>query len=322
MITRADVLRVNSGQRELWNGRAGQIWIRLQIRLDRAFEPLTRTLIEAAEPGPGEKIIDIGCGCGDLSLSLAKKVGRKGHVLGVDFSGPMIERAQRRYAELCRAEASLMSGGPEDACPSNLTWLNADAMTYGFTEEADLVASRFGVMFFADPVAALANIARALKPGGRLALLCWAAQNENPWINEPLASVLELLGAPEMRDSAAPGPYAFAEPRCVCDILTRAGFAEASARYVTADLLIGQAANFDAEQGSVASKTMIEDVVDDALVLLLESGPIAALLRDADEAILKKVRSSVAEVLRPHARTGEIRLGAACWLYRASKPWQ
>jgi SAM-dependent methyltransferase len=293
---------LNAGQIELWNGRGGEIWTRLQARLDRLFEPLTGVLLSAAAPKPGESILDIGCGCGDLTLKVAKACGTQSHIRGIDISAPMLKRAKAREAEW-RAAAPGMA---------HIEWFLSDAMLHPFEPRADLVMSRFGVMFFADPVVAFTNIRRALKPGGRLAILCWAALDDNPWIKVPLAAVHELIDPPPPLPEGAPGPFAFADTLRVQAILGEAGFVDAAARSIEVRLRLGQA---PAHAGNRA-----QSALEDALCLALESGPVAALLRNADEATHLKVREGIAAALQHFydEAPGEIVLAARCRLYEAT----
>lgn len=293
---------LNAAQIELWNGRGGEIWTRLQARLDRLFEVLTAVLLSAAVPRPGESILDIGCGCGDLTLKLAKACGVQGHIQGIDISARMLERAKLREAEWRAASPGM----------ARIEWSLSDAMLHPFEPRADLVMSRFGVMFFADPTAAFSNIRRALKPGGRLAILCWAALDDNPWIKVPLAAVRELIDSPPPLPEGAPGPFAFAGAPRVQAILGKAGFTKIAMRSVEMPLRLGQT--------SAGAGDRARSAMEDALCLALESGPVAALLRDADEATHLKVRERIAAALQlfyDEAR-GDIALAARCQLYEAA----
>jgi len=289
----------NAAQAELWNGRGGEIWTRLQVRLDRLFAPLTEALLTAADIKPGESLVDIGCGCGDLTLSAAKACGGNGRILALDISTPMLQRAQSREQD-CRTHAPDMA---------RIQWLRSDAMLYEFEPQADLVISRFGVMFFADPVQAFRNIKRSLKPHGRLAILCWAALEENPWILNPLQAVRSLIELSPPSPGGTPGPFAFADPKRVLEILNEAGFSNATAKPIECELILGHASNLNRPNQSA---------VDDALILVLESGPIAALLRNADEALLFKVREQISQALLAYydPSSRHIGLPAKCWLFQ------
>ena len=208
----------NIAQVEFWNGRAGETWARNQERLDRAFAPLMSVLVEKAAPEIGERIIDVGCGCGDLALALAPRLGRRGHILGVDVSKQMLERAQARALAVSGEHATL-------------AWLEADASACEFAAEYDLLVSRFGVMFFADPVAAFRVLRRALKPGGRFAFLCWRSLERNPWLAVPATALHDLLGPRPPADPWAPGPYALSDATRVCEMLREAGFSRLARRH-------------------------------------------------------------------------------------------
>src|SRR4051794_336862 len=148
---------LNADQIAYWNGPGGQRWADRQQTQDIVLAPVSEILIDRANGRAGERIIDVGCGCGTTSVSLAQKVGSSAHVLGIDISAPMLARA-RQIAP---------AGLP-------LHFALADATEYPFQPESfDLLVSRFGVMFFADPALSFANLRRALRPSGRLAVVFW-----------------------------------------------------------------------------------------------------------------------------------------------------
>ena len=203
----------NAAQIEYWNAGAGETWAAMQRVLDDELGPLGEAGIALLAPKAGERVIDIGCGCGATSLDLAQAVGPGGAVLGVDISAPMLTVARTRAADAGLPQAKFIEG---------------DAQVHGFDAGAfDSVFSRFGVMFFADPPAAFANIRRALKPGGRLTFVCWRAVMENPWMTLPaMAALQHLPPLTEAVDADGPGPFAFADPAKVRGILAAAGFAD------------------------------------------------------------------------------------------------
>jgi SAM-dependent methyltransferase len=200
----------NVAQIEYWNAKAGETWARFQEALDRQIEGLGLAAIGILNPKEGEHLIDIGCGCGQTTLDLGRRVGSAGSVVGVDISKPMLEVARRRLrpAQDFRASFSLL-----DAQSDDLGYRCFDA-----------AFSRFGVMFFSDPVAAFANIRRSLKPSGRLVFVCWRPLNQNPWMRAPLEAALPLLPPIAPSDPIAPGPFAFADAGRVQSILTAAEF--------------------------------------------------------------------------------------------------
>ncbi len=283
----------NADQVEYWNGEVGQRWARSQDRMDRAFGPLTAALIEHAAPRRGERAADIGCGCGDLSLLLADRLGAEGRVLAVDVSQPMLDRGRARERALAGA------GRPA------IEWQEADAAAWPFPEGGfDLLVSRFGVMFFADPVAAFRNMRRALRLGGRLAMLCWRPMGDNPWVAVPRAAMLQVLPPPAPTPPHAPGPFAFADAARVGAILAQAGFTAVASVGVDAALDIGTDAA----------------ALDDAVQFATESGPASALLRDVDDALRARAVAAVRAALRDRAGAGRPPLEAACWLFTAENP--
>ncbi|MGL4543820.1 MAG: class I SAM-dependent methyltransferase, partial [Polymorphobacter sp.] len=198
----------NAEQIDYWNAKAGETWARFQEQLDRQIAPLGAAGIRALAPQPGERILDIGCGCGATTLALAAEVAPGGSVLGLDISQPMLDVARRRAAGV-----------------ANVAFREADAQTDDFGRGGfDAIFSRFGVMFFADPQAAFANIATKLAPGGRLTFVCWRPLVENDWMRVPLAAALPLLPPLPPPDPLAPGPFAFADPDRVRALLTGAGW--------------------------------------------------------------------------------------------------
>jgi SAM-dependent methyltransferase len=272
----------NIDQIAYWNEVAGAKWVANQARLDRVFAPLTAALIDAAAPQAGERVVDIGCGCGESSLLAAAAVSPLGHVLAVDISRPMLDHARTR----------------RDQAAASITWLQADAMTHAFQPEADLLISRFGVMFFADQLAAFTNLRQALKPGGRFALLCWQPRPDVVWMQWPLEQVVSVLPTPEPTVGQV-GPFGLADADATCKMLGDTGFTKVTARSVEEILTIGRG----------------PDPVEDAMALLCDAGPVAALLRDAEPVERAKGQALLRAALAAKVDDGVIRFGAACWLY-------
>lgn len=274
----------NAAQAEYWNAGAGPTWAELQKPLDRQLAPLGRAAMAALAPKPGEVILDIGCGAGETVFQLARMVAPGGEVTGVDISGTLLEVARRRR-----------EGAP------GVHFIEADAQTYGFPPGAfDGVFSRFGVMFFADPVAAFTNIRRALKAGGRLAFVCWRTPAENPIMTLPMQAALQHLPAPPPpADPTAPGPFAFADGERVRGILQAAGFTNIA---VTPHAEKVGGGDLDASVG-----------------LALKVGPLGALLRqhpDKADAVIGAVR----EALAAHVGPEGLRLDSATWIVTARAP--
>lgn len=205
----------NADQADYWNSGPGQKWITFQESLDQLFLSVNERLLARAAPRPGDRLLDIGCGTGATTMAFAAEVGAQGSVVGVDISGLLLERATARKTE-----------GTFD----QVAYILADAQTHAFESGAfDLVLSRFGVMFFNDPVAAFRNLAGALRPGGRLCFASWASLSDNPWFEVPRNAAARRLGRPAPVSPKAPGPLAFAETDYVLGILKEAGYGAASA---------------------------------------------------------------------------------------------
>ena len=268
----------NAAQIEYWNTSAGETWARFQEALDRQVEPLGLAAMDVLCPAEGEHIVDIGCGCGQTSLALAARVRPSGSVVGVDISQPMLDVAFRRSR----------------TADLQVTFRKLDAQTGDLGDGLfDAAFSRFGVMFFSDPVAAFANIRASLKPGGRLAFVCWRALNENPWMQAPLQAALPLLPPLAPPDRAAPGPFAFADPSRVRSILADSGYGSVTIN------------PFDADIGG-------EDL-DQTLKLALRIGPLGRALREHPE-FVGNVTDAVRDVLSEYLTSNGVRMPAAVWI--------
>ncbi len=273
----------NDEQITLWNEEVGRRWTEQQARLDRLIAPFGEEAMRIATPKSGERVLDVGCGCGDTTLALAKAVGAGGAVLGVDVSAPMLARARER------------AGGV-----ANIRFEEADASVAPLGGPHDLLFSRFGVMFFSDPAAAFAHLHGALKPDGRMAFVCWRAFADNPWVSVPSFAAMRVLGPPKVApDPHAPGPFAFADPDRVRGFLGTAGFSRI------------EIAPFD-----VAMQVGVD--IEDAMRTTLQVGPVSAMLRDVEEDKRAAVAAAVRDVLGAHAGPDGVMLGGATWVVSAS----
>jgi SAM-dependent methyltransferase len=200
----------NAAQREYWNTVAGPRWVGLEGFVERRVRAVNELLLRYSAAAAGERALEIGCGTGAFTVPLAEAVGAQGRVTGADISAAMLSGAKKHIAE----------SGLE-----NVALIEADAQTQAFEPARfDLVVSRFGVMFFADPAAAFANLRRALKPGGRLCFACWGTLEENRHWLIPFEVALRHLGPPAPKPAHAPGPMAYADPDYVRSFLGAAGF--------------------------------------------------------------------------------------------------
>lgn len=274
----------NEGQVAYWNDAAGRTWASLQDSIDRQIRPLGLAAMDRLDPRAGETLLDVGCGCGDTSLELARRVGPEGEVLGLDISGPMLEVARRRAAE---------------AGAEGLEFRQADAQTAALPGGRDAVFSRFGVMFFSDPAAAFANLRRSLRPGGRLAFVCWRPLAENLWMRLPAEAAAGLVPAAPPPEPGAPGPFAFTDPDRVRGILAEAGFSGID--ITPHDEAIG---GHDLE-GTVEMSFRV--------------GPLGAILRERPD-LAPVLRDRVREAVSPWMRGEAVYMPSATWMVTARNP--
>ncbi|MCA1749119.1 MAG: class I SAM-dependent methyltransferase [Parasphingopyxis sp.] len=272
----------NDEQRDYWTDQAGPKWVEHRARLDAMLAPVTALLVAAIDAGPGERILDIGCGSGELAWLLAAKGAA---VTGIDIAAPMVEAARRAG-----------TGSAEFAV--------ADASEFRAETPFDAAVSRFGVMFFSDPVAAFANIRANLAPEGRLAFAFWQAPDRNLWAMVPAMAVRPLLPEAPPPDPHAPGPFAFADEARVRGILEDAGFAD-----------IGFAAHVMAIGLSDGGG------LEDATEFACQIGPGAHALGELDESERPRARAAIRAALAPHVdENGSVTLPGAIWLVRAIRP--
>jgi len=274
----------NADQIAYWNGPGGQRWADRQAAQDILLLPIADILIDRAKPQAGERVIDVGCGSGATTIVFAQKVGPSGHAFGVDVSGPMLERARR----------SVRKDLPVD-------FVLADATVYSFDPASfDLLASRFGVMFFADPVLSFSNLRRALRPSGRLAFACWREPRENPFFMAPLQAVYKHAPKLPPQGPEDPGPFAFASEQRVNRILGAAGFTGIvmEACNLTLDIAIGRG-------------------LDAAVESALEIGPAARALAEQPPEVVAAATQSIREALTPFVKGDTVPLPAAIWIVTA-----
>jgi len=275
----------NADQAAYWNGPAGRRWLNRQETLDLVLEPIHEVLLDRAAVAAGERVIDIGCGCGATTIELARRVGPKGRVTGVDISAPMLARARER------APADLP-----------VEFVLADATVHAFEPGgADLLFSRFGVMFFADPALSFRNMRRALQPGSRMVFGSWREPRKNPWMMLPLQEAYKHVPRLPEVGPEDPGPFSFAREERVRRILNEAGFASIALEAV--DLSLDLAAG----QG-----------LDTAARAALDIGPVSRALEGQPPEVLAKVEGSIRAALSALGKGKTVALGASVWIVTAT----
>jgi ubiquinone/menaquinone biosynthesis C-methylase UbiE len=274
----------NADQIAYWNGPGGQRWADRQQVQDILLAPVADALIDRAKPKPGECVIDVGCGSGAVSIEIAQKVGPGGHVLGVDVSAPMLARAR----EIAPA------GLPIEFALADATVCPFDPASF------DLLCSRFGVMFFAEPAHSFANLRRALKPTGRLAFACWREPRENPFFMTPLQAVYKHAPRLPQLGPEDPGPFSFASEARVQRILSEAGFTAIAMEpcNLSLDIAVGRG---------------LEAAIESAR----EVGPAARALAEQPPYVVAAATRSIREALTPLVKGQTVPLAAAIWIVTA-----
>lgn len=280
---------MSESQAVLWSGAAGRSWVRNALAYDRILEPLGRAALDRLELGPQQRVLDVGCGTGTTTLEIGRRVLPGDSAVGVDVSRPMIEFARARLND---------SGNSK-----NVEFSALDAENDALPGPFDAAFSRMGVMFFDDPTAAFANIAGSLRPHGRLAFICFRSPLENPFITVPTGAALAVLGGSQMPPPGVPGPFSFADPELVRDVLESAGFEPVALSLGPNKVTMGPAADID----QVARQA-------------LEQNPVVMSLMVADPDARDDAIKAAADALSAHIVDGHIRLGAGTWIVEARVP--
>jgi SAM-dependent methyltransferase len=268
-------------QTAFWNGRAGRAWVEEQEVLDAVLKPFEELLVEAVGAASGHRVLDVGCGTGSTTLAAARRLGAKGHCLGVDISEPMIAVARAR-AEREGTAASFVC---------------ADAQSHAFEPSGfDTIISRFGVMFFDNPVLAFANLRRAARDDARLQVIVWRSAAENPFMTTAERAAAPLLSNLPARQPGAPGQFSLADRHRVSSILEESGWA-----------------GIDIQPIDVACTLPEKELVG----YFTRLGPVGLVLQDADERTRARVIETVRAAFDPYVHGSEVRFATACWVVSA-----
>ena len=274
----------NQEQREFWSAIKGDLWVTLQPRIDTMLAAFGDKALDALNPRSGERILEIGCGTGTTTLALGARVGASGEILAADLSRPMLNKAIER--------ANVSAEHP-------ITFVEADAQVHSFpTATFDAVYSRFGVMFFDDPIAAFRNIRKAVRPGGRMAYVCWADRKANPWIRIPAGAAKTCLDLPAPPPDDAPGQFSMENEDRVQQILHDAGWSDIGLECFTVE-------------GSIGSNAA------DAARFITKMGPMSEPFALADSDTQNKTLQVIEEALTPYSNDSGVTLGFSTWIVSA-----
>lgn len=275
---------IDDEQAKLWNGPAGRAWVDAQVLLDQMFQPFEDLLVAACATESANQVLDVGCGTGSTTLAIASVLGANGRCTGIDISEPMIATAKARARR--------------DGAPAS--FINANAQAHPFAPATfDMIVSRFGVMFFDDPVVAFSNLRRAASPGAAGMLIAWRSAAENPFMTVAERAAAPLLPNLPTRRPDAPGQFAFADARRVCTILEASGWAQIDIQPI--------------DVACVLPETSL-------IPYLAGLGPVGLLLREVDARTRARVIDVVRAAFDPYVHGAEVRFNAACWMIAARAP--
>lgn len=254
----------NEKQKNYWKNLAKKKWLGIADEMDMRFAAINDALMRAAALRAGENVLDVGCGTGATSLEAARRVGAQGRVMGVDVSEPMLEAAR---------SLAVKSGF------KTLGFMECDAQTDNLGLSADVLISRFGVMFFEDPVAAFKNLRIHAAPGARLAFAAWAGLDKNEHWHRPFELVKNLVGEGSVRRTNAPGPLAFANSGYVHTLLSQAGWNNIHIQEQSVDLICE----------SFEREAQIACILGPSGALLEEKQADASIIKAAEEIFFKSL---------------------------------
>jgi SAM-dependent methyltransferase len=280
--TMAEAQQVNQDQARLWNETSGPVWVEMQGTLDAMLAPFGALLVEQGLRDETRSVLDVGCGAGWTTFAAARRLGQNGTCVGVDISAPLVELATQR----ARAEKL-----------ANVSFVRADAQTHAFEPNRfDAVISRFGVMFFDDPVAAFANIRRAARPDAALTFVAWRSPAENPFMTTAARAAAPYLPSLPKPDPDAPGQFGLADSEKIQRILEASGWKGSDTRPIDIST-------------SVPEREL--------LTYVTKLGPVGMALREVDEDTRARTTKAVHAAFAPFVRDGAARFTTACWLVTA-----
>ena len=275
----------NAEQAEFWAARASS-WMSLESHHEQVIGPAGRMAMDRLGPHPGQHVVDLGCGTGQTTLALAGRVAPGGRAVGVDIAIALLDRAREHAA---------------DAGIANIEFQHADVQSSDLgSARFDGAFSRFGVMFFADPVAAFTNVHRSLKPGAALSFVCWRPVTSNDWMFVPAQAAVSVLGtAPDTPAPDAPGPFSLSDPNRVRIILDSAGFH-----------------HIDITAHDDLMRTPAERIPESA-DSALRVGAVQRMLEGVDPETVQRVRGAIVEAMLARLQDGEVALTRSVFLVRA-----
>jgi SAM-dependent methyltransferase len=271
----------DGGQAALWNGPAGRAWVDAQALTDRVYEPFEHLLVDAVAAVSRGAVLDVGCGTGQTTAAIARRLGVDSRCTGVDISEPMIAAARARVER--------------DGTPAR--FIRADAQDYAFEPASvDTIMSRFGVMFFDDPVRAFVNLRRAGTDDAALRVIVWRSAAENPFMTTAERAAAPLLPNLPPRRPDGPGQFAFADDRRVRGILAESGWTDVGLRPIDVECTFPET---------------------DLVPYLTRLGPVGLSLQEADEPTRTRVVAAIRPAFDPYVHGADVRFIAACWMVEA-----
>ncbi len=279
---------VNKNQKDFWSGKGGDIWVERQNAMDTMLSPLGEAALNKLNLNEGENVLDIGCGCGHTTLNIAKRISPDGQVTGLDISEPMLKRAKESANEMSISNASFNC---------------VDVQTDDIGEEVYSAAfSRFGVMFFEDPIAAFRNINKSLITGASLSFVCWQSPALNPWQSLFIEAVKKYVDLPSP-PPRSPSPFAFMESEYVSSILEESNFQ---------NIMIE---GHEAEVNMFSGRSLSDSVKDYISINPVVSG----MLKDSTEQEKTEIINSAIEAFSPYYSAKGLMFPSATWLVTTTK---